>query len=198
MNIFSFLATSNVGSFCNSQAAYVVRAGRRLLAGACNQRASASSLCKGGGSPAALSGGRKLTKRSGEGSLRPNRVDATPAVHSSALSSAAHGGRGAGCARLCDKLKECRGFLTPMPTVSMPKTTRRQRRAGSSSGQIVFLYMHLFDVRKIRSCDVTLVSALTCEGRPRLSAATRDGAPITLAERRQRVACPELLRPGPS
>ncbi|OLP76860.1 hypothetical protein AK812_SmicGene43150 [Symbiodinium microadriaticum] len=113
MNIFFFAVEKR--SFCNSQAAYVVRAGTRLLAGACNQRASASSsLCKASGSPAALSGGRKLTKRSGEDSLRGNRVDATPAVHPSALSSAAHGGRGAGCARLCEK--------------------SRQRRARSSSG----------------------------------------------------------------
>ena len=46
-------------------------------------------------------------------------------------------------------------------------------------------------------CDVTLVSPLTREGRPQPSAATRDGAAITVAERRKRIACPELLRPGP-
>ena len=63
-----------------------------------------------------LSGGRKLKERSCEGSLRGNREDATPAVHPSGLSSAAHGGRGAGCTGLCEKSKECRGFLTPTPT----------------------------------------------------------------------------------
>ena len=46
-------------------------------------------------------------------------------------------------------------------------------------------------------CDVTLVSPLTREGRPQPSAATRDGAAITVAERRKRIAYPELLRPGP-
>ena len=45
-------------------------------------------------------------------------------------------------------------------------------------------------------CDVTLV-ALTREGRPQPSAASRDGAAITVAERRKRAAYPELLRPGP-
>ena len=45
-------------------------------------------------------------------------------------------------------------------------------------------------------CDVTLVSLLTREGRPQPSAATRDGAAITVAERRKRIAYPELLRPG--
>ena len=44
-------------------------------------------------------------------------------------------------------------------------------------------------------CDVTLVSFLTREGRPWPSTATRDGAAINVAERRQRVAYPELLRP---
>ena len=44
-------------------------------------------------------------------------------------------------------------------------------------------------------CDVTLV-ALTREGRPQPSAASRDGAAITVAER-QCAAYPELLRPGP-
>ena len=62
-----------------------------------------------------LSGGRKLKERSCEGSLRGNRKDATPAVHPSGLSSAAHGGSGAGCAGLCEKWKECHGFLTPTP-----------------------------------------------------------------------------------
>ena len=46
-------------------------------------------------------------------------------------------------------------------------------------------------------CDVTLVSPLTREGKPQPSAATRDGAAITVAERRKRIAYPELLRPGP-
>ncbi|OLQ10269.1 hypothetical protein AK812_SmicGene6024 [Symbiodinium microadriaticum] len=41
---------------------------------------------------------RKLKERSGEGSLRGNREDATPALHPSGLTSAAHGGTGAGCA----------------------------------------------------------------------------------------------------
>ena len=63
-----------------------------------------------------LSGGGKLKERSREGSLRGNREDATPAVHPSGLSSAAHGGRGAGCTGLGEKSKECRGFLTPTPT----------------------------------------------------------------------------------
>ena len=63
-----------------------------------------------------LSGGRKLKERSCEGSLRGNREDATPAVHPSGLSRAAHGGRGAGCTGLCEKSKERRGFLTPTPT----------------------------------------------------------------------------------
>ena len=44
-------------------------------------------------------------------------------------------------------------------------------------------------------CDVTLLSPMTREGRPQPSAATRDGAAITVAERR--IAYPELLRPGP-
>ncbi|OLP80015.1 hypothetical protein AK812_SmicGene39619 [Symbiodinium microadriaticum] len=59
---------------------------------------------------------QKLKERSGEGSLRSNRQDATPAVHPSGLSIAAHGGRGAGCAGLREKSKECRGFLTLTPT----------------------------------------------------------------------------------
>ena len=63
-----------------------------------------------------LSGGRKLKERSCEGSLRGNREDATPAVHPSGLSSAAHGGMGTGCSGLGEKSKECRGFLTPTPT----------------------------------------------------------------------------------
>ena len=42
-------------------------------------------------------------------------------------------------------------------------------------------------------CDVTLVSPLTREGRPQ----PRDGAAISVAERRKRVAYLELLRPGP-
>ena len=46
-------------------------------------------------------------------------------------------------------------------------------------------------------CDVTLVAPLTREGRPQPSAASRDGAAITVAERRKRAAYPELLRPGP-
>ena len=58
----------------------------------------------------------ELTERSCEGSLRGNREDATPVVHPSGLSSAAHCGRGAGCAGLCEKSKESRGFLTPTPT----------------------------------------------------------------------------------
>ena len=37
-------------------------------------------------------------------------------------------------------------------------------------------------------CDVTLASALTCEGRAQLSAATRDGAMLAVAERRKRAA----------
>ena len=37
-------------------------------------------------------------------------------VHPGGLSSAADGGRGAGCTGLCEKSKECRGFLTPTPT----------------------------------------------------------------------------------
>eukprot|EP00439_Symbiodinium_sp_Y106_P008994 s6778_g1.t1 len=45
-------------------------------------------------------------------------------------------------------------------------------------------------------CDVTLVAPLTREGRPQPSAASRDGAAITVAERRKRAAYPELLRPG--
>ena len=46
MTFFShtFLRLRTSGSLC--KAAYVVRAGRRLLTGACNQRASASSSCK--------------------------------------------------------------------------------------------------------------------------------------------------------
>ena len=46
-------------------------------------------------------------------------------------------------------------------------------------------------------CDVTLVAPLTREGRPQPSAASRDGAAITVAERRKGRTCPELLRPGP-
>ena len=83
-----------------------------------------------------LSGGRKLKERNCEGSLRVNRADATPAVHPSGLSSAAHGGRGAGCAglSLCEKSKECRDFLTPTPscfTVSRPKKTIKAAAAGT-------------------------------------------------------------------
>ena len=46
-------------------------------------------------------------------------------------------------------------------------------------------------------CDVTFVSPVTRGGRRQPCVATRDGAAITVAERRKRVAYPELLRPGP-
>ena len=58
----------------------------------------------------------KLEQRSGEGSLRGDGEDATPTVHPSGLSGAAHGNRCAGCAGLCKKSEEGRGFLTPAPT----------------------------------------------------------------------------------
>ena len=41
------------------------------------------------------------------------------------------------------------------------------------------------------------MAPLTREGRPQPSAASRDGAAVTVAERRKRAAYPELLRPGP-
>ena len=43
-------------------------------------------------------------------------------------------------------------------------------------------------------CDVMLVSPLTREGQPRPFAATRNGGASTVAERRKRVAHPELLQ----
>ena len=58
----TFLRLRTSGSLC--KATYVVRAGRRLLTGACNQRASASSSCKAGGSPAAPSSAAGGSSRS--------------------------------------------------------------------------------------------------------------------------------------
>ena len=63
-----------------------------------------------------LCGCRKLEQRSREGSLRGNGEDATPTVHPSGLSSAAHGDRCAGSAGLREKSEEGRGFLTPAPS----------------------------------------------------------------------------------
>ena len=47
-------------------------------------------------------------------------------------------------------------------------------------------------------CDVTLVSPLTRDGRPQPSATTRDGAMISVAERRKRAAYHELCVRGSS
>ena len=47
-------------------------------------------------------------------------------------------------------------------------------------------------------CDVTLVSPLTRDGRPQPSATTRDGAMISVAERRKRAAYHELCARGSS
>ena len=63
-----------------------------------------------------LCGCRKLEQRSREGSLRGNGEDATPTVHPSGLSGAAHGDRCAGSAGLREKSEEGRGFLTPAPS----------------------------------------------------------------------------------
>ena len=63
-----------------------------------------------------LCGCRKLEQRSREGSLGGNGEDATPTVHPSGLSSAAHGDRCAGSAGLREKSEEGRGFLTPAPS----------------------------------------------------------------------------------
>ena len=87
----TFLRVRTSGSLC--KAAYVVRAGRQLVTGACNQRASASSSCKAGGHQQ-----HRAQRREEAQGAKPRRLaarqhkDATPAVHPSGLNSAAHGG----------------------------------------------------------------------------------------------------------
>ncbi|OLP75186.1 hypothetical protein AK812_SmicGene45058 [Symbiodinium microadriaticum] len=96
---------------CRSQAAYGVRAGSRLLAGACDQRASAST----GHQQHRAQRRKELKERSGEGSLRGNREDATPVVQA---------------ARACAIVSRKNVAVSSLqrPPVSMPKTTRRQRQ----------------------------------------------------------------------
>ena len=64
--------------------------------------------------------------------------------------------------------------------------------------RLVFVAYGATPLSEALCCDVTLLAPLTREGRPQPSAAaSRDGAAITVAERRKRAAYPELLRPGP-
>ena len=71
---------------------------------------------------------RKLEQRSGEGSLRGNGEDATPTVHPSGLSSAAHGDRCAGSAGLREKSEDLRPRL---PHSSALQFQCRKRQGGS-------------------------------------------------------------------
>ena len=80
-----------------------------------------------------LCGCRKLEQRSCEGSLRGNGEDATPTVHPSGLSSAAHGDRCAGSAGLREKSEEGRGFLTPAPSSFNAET---DKAAAASTKQL--------------------------------------------------------------
>ena len=80
-----------------------------------------------------LCGCRKLEQRSREGSLRGNGEDATPTVHPSGLSSAAHGDRCAGSAGLREKSEEGRGFLTPAPSSFNAET---DKAAAASTKQL--------------------------------------------------------------
>ena len=96
----TFLRLRTSGSLCNSQAASVVRAGRRLLAGACSRRASAGISCKAGGS-------------SLRSAMAKARCAATRAVHQSGLSSAAHVGRRVGECLCYGWSKCCLASLVP-------------------------------------------------------------------------------------
>ena len=70
----------------------------------------------------------KLEQRSGEGSRRGNGENATPTVHPSGLSSAAHGDRCSSSAGLCEKFFFAH-FLCPVRV--RPQCTRSLRSASS-------------------------------------------------------------------
>ena len=90
-------------------------AGWEAAVGGCLQPACVSQQPVQSTSSTELCGSRKLEQRSGEGFLRGNGDDATPTVHPSGLSSAAHGDRCASSSGLREK-SEGRGFLAPAPT----------------------------------------------------------------------------------
>ena len=75
-----------------------------------------------------------------------------------------------------------------------PVVRRRSRRSPLPRLRSVWGY----PLGEALCCDVTLVSPLTRDGRPQPSATTRDGAMISVAERRKRAAYHELCARGSS
>ena len=99
----------------------------------CLQPARVSQELVQSGRVTELCGCRNVEQRSRESSLRGNGEDATPTVHPSGLSSAAHGDRCAGSAGLREKSEEGRGFLTPAPSSF---NTENDKAAAASTKQL--------------------------------------------------------------
>ena len=132
---FHFFTTANVRVPVQVAAAYLVRAGTRLLTRACNQRASASS-CKAGGSPAAQrreeAQGAKLRRLAAR---QPRGCHSSGAPKRPEQRGARRQGRWLrGLVRGVEGMSRLNSLQRP--PVARPKTTRRQRRARSSSGYV--------------------------------------------------------------
>ena len=81
------------------------------------------------------------------------------------------------------------GQVVPQQWLARIGPRRRSRR----SLRLDFVAYGVPPLGEALCCDVTQVSPLTRDGRPQPSAATRDGAMISVAEGRKRAAYPELL-----
>ena len=124
------------GSLCTAPQLQPTRMGRRLLAGVACQRASARSLCRAGSGPPALHSPPRGNSSRDAAKARCAATARMPlhlTTHAALAAARREVGTSAARTRASKRMKVAASGAH-LPPTSSPITTRRQRRARSSSG----------------------------------------------------------------